>query len=137
VLDYLWAGLPYVGTAGDALADLDERRGLGRTVPPEDPDAFAAACRALLTDRAEWEAAAERIAELRPTLTWAEAVKPLARFCTHPQRREPRRARIAALTAAQYPPMIPETLDRHGPAELARKAGRLASRAVRGKRGRP
>ena len=137
VLDYLWAGLPYVGTVGDALADLVERRGLGRTVPPEDPDAFAAACRALLTDRAEWEAAAERIAELRPTLTWAEAVKPLARFCADPQRREPRRARIAALTAAQYPPMIPETLDRHGPAELARKAGRLASRAVRGKRGRP
>ena len=137
VLDYLWAGLPYVGTAGDALADLVERRGLGRTVPPEDPDAFAAACRALLTDRAEWDAAAERIAELRPTLTWAEAVKPLARFCAHPQRREPRRARIAALTAAQYPPMIPETLDRHGPTELARKAGRLASRAVRGKRGRP
>ena len=84
VLDYLWAGLPYVGTAGDALADLVERRGLGRTVPPEDPDAFAAACRALLTDRAEWEAAAERIAELRPTLTWAEAVKPLARFCARP-----------------------------------------------------
>jgi len=137
VLDYLWAGLPYVGTAGDALADLVERRGLGRTVAPEDPDAFAAACRTLLTDRAEWEAAAERIAELRPTLTWAEAVKPLARFCADPQRREPRRARIAALTAAQYPPMIPETLDRHGPAELARKAGRLASRAVRGKRGRP
>jgi glycosyltransferase involved in cell wall biosynthesis len=135
VLDYLWAGRPVVATAGDALADLVERRGLGRTVPAEDADAFAESCRRLLTDRAEWEAAAGRIAELRPALTWAKAVEPLARFCERRHRREPRRVRIAALTAAQYPPMIPETLERHGPAELARKAARLASRAVRSKRG--
>jgi glycosyltransferase involved in cell wall biosynthesis len=135
VLDYLWAGRPVVGTRGDALADLVEREGLGRTVPPEDPQAFADACRALLEDRAEWNAAAARIAALRPALTWAEAVRPLAAFCAAPRRREPRRARIAALTAAQYPPMIPETIERHGARELARKAGRLASRAVRSQRG--
>jgi glycosyltransferase involved in cell wall biosynthesis len=137
VLDYLWAGRPVVATAGDALADLVEARGLGRTVPPEDADAFAGACRALLEDRGAWEAAAERIAALAPTLTWAKAVEPLAAFCAHPHRREPRRVRIAALTAAQYPPMIPETLERHGPAELAKKMGRLASRAVRSQRGGP
>jgi glycosyltransferase involved in cell wall biosynthesis len=137
VLDYLWAGRPVVGTRGDALADLVEREGLGRTVLPEDPQAFADACRALLDDAGEWEAAAARIAALRPSLTWAEAVHPLAGFCAAPRRREPRRARIAALTAAQYPPMIPETIERHGPVELARKAGRLASRAVRGQRGSP
>jgi len=137
VLDYLWAGRPVVGTEGDALADLVEREGLGRTVPPEDPDAFAAACAALLEDRSAWDAAAGRIAAVRPRLTWAKAVAPLAAYCERLERREPRRARIAALTAAQYPPMIPETLERHGPAELARKARRLASRAVRSKRGAP
>jgi glycosyltransferase involved in cell wall biosynthesis len=137
VLDYLWAGRPVVATAGDALADLIEARGLGRTVPPEDADAFAGACRALLEDRGAWEAAAERIAALAPSLTWVKAVEPLAAFCEHPHRREPRRVRIAALTAAQYPPMIPETLERHGPAELAKKVGRLASRAVRSQRGGP
>jgi glycosyltransferase involved in cell wall biosynthesis len=136
VLDYLWAGRPVVGTAGDALADLVEREGLGRTVPPEDPDAFAAACRVLLEDRSAWETAAARIADLRPTLTWAKAVEPLAAFCERPRRRE-RRRRLALITAAQYPPMIPETLERHGPAELARKAGRLVSRAVHSQRGGP
>jgi glycosyltransferase involved in cell wall biosynthesis len=132
VLDYLWAGRPVVATTGDALADLVERRGLGRTVPPEDPEAFAAACRALLSDGEAWQAAADRIAELRPSLTWAKAVEPLERFCAAPRaRREPRRARIAALTAAQYPPMIPEVVERYGPAELVRKAGRLVTRAAR------
>jgi glycosyltransferase involved in cell wall biosynthesis len=130
MLDYFWAGRPVVGTEGDALADLIEREGLGRTVPPEDPQAFADACRALLENRDAWQQAADRIASLRPTLTWSKAVEPLAAFCERPRRRE-RRRRLGALTALQYPPMIPETLDRHGPAELARKAGRLFTRSVR------
>jgi glycosyltransferase involved in cell wall biosynthesis len=132
VLDYLWAGRPVVATAGDALGDLVERRGLGRAVPPADPDAFAAACRTLLDGSGEWEAAAGRIAELRPSLTWDRAVAPLAAFCADASwpRRKPRRARIVALTAAQYPPMIPEVVERHGPAELVKKVGRLARRAV-------
>jgi hypothetical protein len=131
VLDYLWAGRPVVGTQGDALADLIEREGLGRTVPPEDPQRFADACRALLEDQQQWDTAANNIAALRPTLTWQKATEPLAAFCHNPRRREPRRARIAALTAAQYPPMIPETIERHGAKELARKAARLTSRAAR------
>jgi glycosyltransferase involved in cell wall biosynthesis len=130
MLDYFWAGRPVVGTEGDALANLIEREGLGRTVPAEDPQAFADACRALLEDRSAWSSAADRIAALRPSLTWSKAVEPLAAFCARPRRRE-RRRRLGALTALQYPPMIPETLDRHGPAELARKAGRLFTRAVR------
>jgi glycosyltransferase involved in cell wall biosynthesis len=134
MLDYFWAGRPVVGTQGDALADLIERKGLGRTVPPEDPPAFADGCKALLEDRQQWLQAAGRIEALRPSLTWAKAVKPLSEFCEHPRRRE-RRRRLGVLTALQYPPMIPETIERHGPAELARKAGRLAQRAMRPRRG--
>ena len=50
ILDYLWAGLPVVTSAGDALGDLVEREGLGRAVPPGDAEAFAAACSELLDD---------------------------------------------------------------------------------------
>src|SRR3954464_9970778 len=87
VLDYLWAGRPVVGTTGDALADLVERRGRGRPARPEAPDAFAGACRALLEDGDAWEAAPSRIAELRPSLTWTKAVEPLERFCAEPPAR--------------------------------------------------
>ena len=137
ILDYLWAGRPVVCTAGDALGDLVEHEGLGRTVPPEDPQAFADACRALLEHHDTWEGAAALIAALRPSLTWDRAVEPLRAYCASERRekREPRRARIAVMTAAQYPPMIPEVVERYGARELARKTGRLVSRAVR--RGRP
>jgi glycosyltransferase involved in cell wall biosynthesis len=133
VLDYLWAGRPVVASAGDALADLIEHEGLGRVVQPEDAGAFADACRALLEDRGQWDEAAGRIEAQRPSLTWERAVEPLAAFCADPARprREPRRGRIAALTAAQYPPMVPEVIERHGPVELVRKAGRLLSRALK------
>ncbi|MDQ1396322.1 MAG: hypothetical protein QOG64_1581, partial [Acidimicrobiaceae bacterium] len=36
ILDYIWAALPIVATAGDALAELIERETLGITVPAED-----------------------------------------------------------------------------------------------------
>ena len=36
LLDCFWTGLPLVCTCGDALADLVEREGLGRVVPPGD-----------------------------------------------------------------------------------------------------
>jgi glycosyltransferase involved in cell wall biosynthesis len=135
VLDYLWAGRPVVCTAGDALGDLVEREGLGRTVPAEDAQAFADACRELLEDADAWEGAAALIAALRPSLTWDRAVVPLRQFIADDRRdkREPRRARTALMTAAQYPPMVPEVIERYGTRELFRKAGRLASRAVRGR----
>src|SRR5262249_10214245 len=40
ILDYFWAGLPVVATAGDALGDLIEERQVGLTVPAEDVDAL-------------------------------------------------------------------------------------------------
>ncbi|MGH2745990.1 MAG: glycosyltransferase family 4 protein, partial [Thermoleophilaceae bacterium] len=76
VLDYLWAGLPVVGTRGDALADLVEREGLGRTVAPGDAEGFAAACRELLDDSGAYGATRERIAAVAPGLRWAEAARP-------------------------------------------------------------
>ncbi|MGH2713046.1 MAG: glycosyltransferase family 4 protein, partial [Thermoleophilaceae bacterium] len=101
VLDYLWAGLPVVGTRGDALADLVEREGLGRTVAPGDAEGFAAACRELLGDSGAYGATRERIAAVAPGLRWAEAARPLVEWCSRlgdlPPRRPDRRVVRRAL----------------------------------------
>lgn len=86
VLDYLWASLPTVATAGDALSDLIESRGLGLTVPAGDVDALESALARILDDddlRATMAAAAGVAAT---ELTWPEVLAPLVEFCRAPQR---------------------------------------------------
>jgi glycosyltransferase involved in cell wall biosynthesis len=138
VLDYLWAGVPVVCTHGDVLADRVAAEGLGRTVPPGDAGAFAAACHVLLEDPAAHAAARERIAAVRPALTWERAAEPLVAWClAAPGRPRPaaHRAAVAAATVAQYPAMARETLEREGAGALAARVGRNATRAVRARVG--
>jgi glycosyltransferase involved in cell wall biosynthesis len=66
LLDALWAGLPVVTTAGDALADTLTAAGAGVAVPPGDATALATVVEALLADdgaRADAGAAARRQAD--------------------------------------------------------------------------
>jgi len=86
VLDYLWAGLPVVTTAGDAISALVEARGLGATVPPSDASALAGALEQLLRDRAARAACRERIAATVPELHWSAVSAPLLAFCRDPRR---------------------------------------------------
>ena len=51
ILDYLWAGLPIVCSAGDACAELVEQRHLGEVVPIGDPGALRAALLRLVEPR--------------------------------------------------------------------------------------
>jgi glycosyltransferase involved in cell wall biosynthesis len=130
VLDYLWAGLPVVATRGDVLAELVERRGLGRTVGPGDVDGFAAAVAELLGDSGDERA---RIAQIRPELTWQRAVEPLAAWCAGPPARAPRgrhaRRVLRRALRGQYGHALADTLSQHGPAEAARRTGRRLRRA--------
>src|SRR5438309_5329557 len=59
VLDYFWAGLPVICTAGDTIADTVASRELGATVPPEDLDAVVAAIDHMAADR-RWRNACSR-----------------------------------------------------------------------------
>ncbi len=102
VLDYLWAGLPVICTAGDTLADAVERRGLGITVPAEDAGAVAAAIEALAGDPATREAQGAAAAGYAASLTWPAAVAPLARYCADP-RPAPDRAAVAPLRRVPLP----------------------------------
>jgi len=142
VLDYLWAGLPVVTTAGDALADLVAAEQLGLTVPPGDTVALEAALFRLLDDSAFAADCRSRVAAVAPRFAWPEAVRPLIEFCRDPQR-APDRPSTATIGGDQLPGLLPPPdpslaadlrlvrryLRAGGPAELWRRArGRLARR---------
>lgn len=86
IMDYLWASLPTVATAGDALADLIEARELGRTVPPGDVDALVAALGELLDDDGLRARMGANAAAAAADLTWPKVLAPLVGFCRAPRR---------------------------------------------------
>ncbi|HEX7277668.1 MAG TPA: glycosyltransferase [Acidimicrobiales bacterium] len=86
ILDYLWASLPVVCTAGDSLADLVESEGLGLTVPSGDVDGLEAALFRILDDEGFRKGCVENVAHVVPGLVWAEGLRPLVEFCRAPRR---------------------------------------------------
>ncbi len=83
MLEYFWAGLPLVATAGDATSELVNRYGLGVIVDYEDVDGVAQAIGQILADDSAYRAGFERA---RQDLTWEKAAEPLVRFCRNPRR---------------------------------------------------
>lgn len=128
VLDYLWAGLPILCTAGDALADTVEASALGITVAPGDPGAVAVAlCR--LADPGLRAEISGRVAEHARSLTWSRTAAPLLAFCAAPAHAPDRPAGGVAVPAAPQPsPARPgrllqrvgEELSAGGPGAVAR-----------------
>lgn len=104
MLDYLWAGLPVICTAGDTLADAVERQRLGVTVPPEDPEAITAAIEEL-ADLAVRREVSARVRCFAEGLTWERAASPLVRYCDRPRR---------APDLAQGLPVVPLRRERDG-----------------------
>ena len=86
VLDYFWAGLPTVATAGDAMADLIGSHRLGITVPAGDVDALEAALFAILEDLPLRKAMSAGAASMAAQLTWPKVLEPLVEFCRDPKR---------------------------------------------------
>ena len=81
LLDYLWARLPVVCTAGDSLGEEIARGGGGLLVVAQDLDGWIAALRRLRDDaqlRGACRAAADRLVA---EYTWPRVVLPLRRFC--------------------------------------------------------
>lgn len=84
VLEYFWAGLPVVATAGDATADLVAHYDVGILTPPGDAEAVAGAIRTLVDEPAGTRRA--HFARARAELNWERAAAPLLAFCRNPQR---------------------------------------------------
>lgn len=81
ILDYLWAGLPIVSTAGDTFGALITEHRLGRTVPANDVDALTEALEKMLYDEAAAAEARENVRDFRRSMRWSTALEPLLRFC--------------------------------------------------------
>lgn len=129
VLDYLWAGLPVVGTAGDTLIDLAGEGG----VPVGDDAAYAAALARVVDPGPGRDAAAARAAALREEMTWERAAAPLLAFVADPAARRPRHRDLGAATratVAQYPATLARTVRDEGAGTAVRRVARNAARLV-------
>lgn len=82
VLDYLWAGIPSVLTAGDVLSDVVSAHRLGLTVASGDAEAMADALEKVL----DGDAGTGDFAPARAALSWEEVARPLVEFCSAPRR---------------------------------------------------
>ncbi len=81
VLEYIWAGLPIVATAGDATSELIAEYGVGELVGFEDASGVAAAILRLLAAPADLTAG---FARAQHALTWQRAAAPLIAYCRQP-----------------------------------------------------
>jgi glycosyltransferase involved in cell wall biosynthesis len=86
ILDYLWAGLPIVATAGDSLAELIESAGAGVAVAAGDVEGLEAALFRLLTDESLRRSSASHSRSLSDEFRWSQTLMPLVEFCRAPRR---------------------------------------------------
>ena len=94
-LDCLWAGLPIVCTEGDCFADEVAARGWGETVPPGDPQALAAAMRAVVGRGRDHYAQA--LAAGARDYSWDAAASRLETVAERALAAGPRRPRLRAI----------------------------------------
>lgn len=99
MLDYLWARLPVVCSAGDYFGDLVRDRRLGRAVPPGDVDRLAGAITEMLDDVAARREAEAGLVEVGETMTWERVVEPLQRWCLDPRFAADREGEVVAFRA--------------------------------------
>lgn len=130
LLDCFWADLPVVTTAGDSLGDLVERRGVGRTVPPRDVDAWVGALESLLDDANAYGRARDAIAAVREEFLWPRIVEPLRRQVRLEGEPVPRR-RAAAAGGSWVVWRVRHALADRGALGALRRLGQLAARSAR------
>jgi GT2 family glycosyltransferase len=80
ILDYLWAELPMVVTAGDHFADLVETHKLGIVVEAGDVEQLAAALEKVLFDEKFIALAKRNIRRVRTSYYWETVLAPLVDF---------------------------------------------------------
>jgi glycosyltransferase involved in cell wall biosynthesis len=90
-LDYLWAGLPTIATAGDVLSDEMASAGAALTVPEHDQTAVVSALRRLTTEAGLAAEMRARARSLAAQYAWQRVAAPLLLYCRAPYRSRPGR----------------------------------------------
>ncbi len=124
MLDYLWAGLPVVATAGDGFADIIATEGIGTVVGGGDVEAVARALTDLLGDGRARAACGERSAAVAARFRWSVLLEPLVAFCADPRRAPDLPMWRAVDRGSPVPPTAsaPVLPEDSGPAMLGRAA---------------
>ncbi|GAC1355703.1 MAG: hypothetical protein NVSMB42_14220 [Herpetosiphon sp.] len=112
LLDYIWAGLPLIVSAGDTLAEQVTTIGAGRVVAAEDVDGWVAAI-GELADLATFRAdCAPIFARLQEAFAWPNVLRPLLRFCATPHYASDNRRVVAQNGNGMMPTLTPELQQR-------------------------
>jgi glycosyltransferase involved in cell wall biosynthesis len=98
MLDYIWAGLPVVGTGGDDMTDSIARSGGGIAVGYEDVEGWTSALQTLLEPDANQEAR-RNARTLRGSFEWSSVLEPLAKLASRPGSAKGLNARTRIRTA--------------------------------------
>jgi glycosyltransferase involved in cell wall biosynthesis len=93
VLDYIWAGLPMILTAGDYLAEWVEQSGVGQAVPPGDVQAWKHGILAMAQDATARTVMKTRLQSRAAEFSWQRVAEPLRRYCANPYKT----ARVSAV----------------------------------------
>lgn len=129
LLDYLWAGLPVISTAGDVLSDEICAGGAGLSVAEGDLDGVIAALRSLARDPGRRQQMRGCAKELAARHTWPLAAEPLAAYC-----RRPRQSRAKSSIDPNDGTWRPRLHALWQRSKVRRAAGKLRRRLRRGRR---
>lgn len=77
ILDYLWAGLPIIGTEGDYFADLIKKHDLGYVVRQNDVEGVRKAIINIIDSPEKQILMKENMARIRPQFYWEAVVNPI------------------------------------------------------------
>jgi GT2 family glycosyltransferase len=86
ILDYLWAELPMVVTAGDHFADLVQSEGLGLVVEADNVQQLSSALERILFDESFIRECRRNIQRIRTTYYWENVFEPLVAFVANAHR---------------------------------------------------
>jgi len=85
VLDFAWAGVPAVISAGGAMSRLAVEQGFGRAVPPGDLERLTTTISDLLASQSERKRMSTAGRAWAATQTWERVLAPLIEFLEHPR----------------------------------------------------
>jgi glycosyltransferase involved in cell wall biosynthesis len=105
VLDYIWAGLPMILSAGDDFGDWVERERVGIAVQPQDLQGWTRAIRLMAENASQRQQMKQRLSELASNFLWQKAAEPLLRYCEKPyktSRVSPLRKKLAPLLSSGF-----------------------------------